>query len=219
MTPWLVLPLLIGLALVFWWYHSACLRQLQRTHTYAFLMYYVVPRWRLSICHTSMTDEKYRAGLALLEKGDTVLTRDRWAVSTWLVPGYWTHALLCVGEIDGEMMCVEMTRKGRGKVTFAKAAFHSSSFEIERCPRFDPVYIDHMMEKSEEFKDAEYDTLFLLGPHKIYCSEYVKLCDTENRMGVKLSRAWGTGEPVVSPDDLAAGSNVVVVYNSDEEQA
>ena len=147
-----------------------------------------------------------------------IVTRDRWALSTWLVPGYWTHVLRCIGEIDGEMMCVEMTRKGRGKVTFAKAAFHSSTFEIIRCPGFDPDYSDHMAEKDEEFKDAEYDTLFVLGPHKIYCSEYIKLCDTENRMGVKLSRAWGTGEPVISPDDLVKGSNVVVVYNSDEEQ-
>ncbi len=217
MTPLHAICLVLIVA-VLWYYHSVCLICLQKTRTYAFLMYYVVPRWRLSICHTSMTDEKYKAGNALLQKDDTILTRDRWALSTWLVPGYWTHALRCVGEIDGEMMCVEMTRKGRGKVTFAKAAFHSSSFEIIRCPGFDSDYSDDMAAICEGFKDAEYDTMFLLGPHKIYCSEYLYLCDTENRMGVELSRAWGTREWVVSPDNLAAGSNVEVVYNSDEEQ-
>ncbi len=209
MTPWLALPPL----------HSVCLMRLQRTRTYAFLMYYVVARWRFSLCHASMADEKYRAGKKLLQKDDTIVTRDRWALSTWLVPGYWTHALLCIGEIDGEMMCVEMTRKGRGKVTFAKAAFHSSSFEIDRCPGFDSDYSDDMDAICEGFKDAKYDTLFELGPDRIYCSEFVKLCDPENRMGVKLSRAWGTGQQVVTPGDLVAGANVVVVYNSDEDQA
>ncbi len=222
MTPWTVIPPLIGIALLFWWYHSACLRRLQRTWVYGRLMYYVVARWRLSICHTSMTSDKFIAGLTRLRLGDIVVTTDKWALSTRCVPGNHTHALLCIGYIDlsGVMMCAEMTRDGYGEVAFAKAAFHASRVVILRCPDWDIDYIQDVVEKCRAYKGAKYDTAFDPNPDDgdTYCSQLPWAADTERRLRVVPSRAWGTGQKVVTPDDLAA-SNVEVVYDSDKEQA
>ncbi len=219
MTPWLVIPPLIGIALIFWWYHSACLRRLQRTWCYGWLMHYPVACLRFSLCHTSMTNDKCLAGLKVLRKGHIIGTRDGWSLSAWLVPGYWTHILLCIGEIDGVMMCAEMTRDDYGEVHPLKAWIRSSKFVISECTEFDPDYIDYMVDNCRDFKGTKYDSLFVLGPKAVYCSEMPALCDTENRMGVTPSWEPLTGQWVITPGDLLGGANVVEVYNSDEEQA
>ncbi len=215
MIPWIPICLALIVA-VLWYYHSVCLICLQKTHTYAFLMYHVVARWRFSLSHASMTDPKYTAGRKLLRKGHIIFTRDNRALSTWLVPGHHTHVLLCIGEIDGIMMCAEMTRDDYDEVSFAKAAWHSSAFDIGECPDWDPAYTDLVVKKCRSFKDADYDTLFDVENDDECCTELVYHSDVDNRLGVVPTRAWTTGKLIVTPDNLA--SNVDIIYDSDEEQ-
>jgi len=213
MIPWSSIVVL-AVACMLGWYRRRCLLSLRRGRLYAWLMWYVMPYARISVCHTSMTSEKYIQGAAQLRPGDIVLTTDNRALSTLCVPGDHTHALLCIGRNDDEqMMCAQMTHAGYGEVTFAEACFHASRFVILRCPDFDWDYILKMIMECGTFKGTPYDTDFAFNNGKSYCSELVYQADVERRLQVTLSRAWGTGQMVVTPDDLAA-ANVVIVFDS-----
>ena len=198
------------------WPVPSILKRIQRGRVYAWIMWWIVCRLRFSCCHTSMTSAKYRQGLAKLERGDIVLTRDNRALSTWLVPGTHTHALLCVDNLLAMVgpVCAEMTHEGYGEIDFAEACFHASRVVILRCQDFDRDYAERVATKCRSFKGTPYDTQFDLDDDEVYCSELPYHCDFERRLQVVPSRAWGTGQKVIKPDDLSA-SNVEVVYDSD----
>ena len=211
---WTLTPLL-AIACALYWYRRVCLTRAQRTWLYRWLMWYVVPHVRVSVCHTSMTSRKYRHGVMQMRRGDIILTTDNRALSTICVPGTHTHALLCINR--SERMCAEMTHSGYGEIHVAKAFFHASRVVILRCPDWDESYIDRVVTKCRSFAGTKYDTQFDLDPDEIYCSELPWQSDVEGRLLVVPSRAWGTGQLVVTPDNLAA-ANVDVVFDSDEEQ-
>ncbi len=197
------------------WPVPSILRRIQRGRIYAWLMWWVVCRLRFSLCHTSMTSEKYIEGDSQIQDGDVVLATDNRALSTLCVPGTHTHALLCIGQSPhGVMMCAEMTHTGYGEVAFAQACFHASRVVILRCPDFDSVYVRSVVRACRVFKGTPYDTQFDLDDDEVYCSELPYHCDFERRLQVVPSRAWGTGQKVIKPDDLAA-ANVEVIYDSD----
>jgi len=211
---WTAPALLIVIACALWYYRRRCLLTLRRGRVYTWLMWYVMPYARVSVCHTSMTTEKYLIASALIMDGDIILTTDNRALSTLCVPGDHTHAMLCLNTADVPM-CGQMTHDGYGEVSFAEACFHSSRVVILRCPMFDWEYIDVVVNKCRSFKGTAYDTDFSFQNGKSYCSELIYQADVERRLNVVPSRAWGTGQPVVTPDDLAA-SNVIVIYDSDK---
>lgn len=217
MTLWTVLPLL-GIGFSLWWYRRVCVRRAMRTWLYRWVMRTIIPHARISVCHADMTAEKYILGRKKLRAGDIVLATDKRALSTLCVPGVHTHALLCIGELDGIMTCAEMTHEGYGEVPFAQACYHASRVVSLRCPDMPQRYIDDMVSRCRAFAGTKYDTRFELGPDEIYCSELPYLCDWEYRLGVVPSRERFTGQLVVTPDDLLA-SNVVVIYDSDRETA
>lgn len=205
---------LIGTALLAWVTHRPWMLLLRKSRLYSFIMWYVMPYARISVCHTSMTSEKYVRGWRLLRVGDIILTTDNRALSTLCVPGDHTHALLCTGDL-WESTCAQMTHAGYGEVAFAEACFHASRVVVLRCPSFDDDYIAEVVRKTYTFKDTPYDTDFSFDNGKSYCSELIYQADIEKRLRVVSSKAWGTGQMVVTPDDLFA-ANVEVIYDSDD---
>lgn len=166
-----------------------------------------------------MTTAKYEQGVVKLRRGDTILTTDNRALSTILVPGEHTHALLCLDHFLLSPVCGQMTHKGFNTISFAETCFHSSRFVILRGTKFDEDYInDVVVPKGRSFTDAKYARDFdpCASDGDVYCSQYVWSCDPENRLGITQSRAPYTGQLVVTPDDLYNAANVKVIYDSDD---
>lgn len=187
-----------------------------QTQFYSWLVMNVIPYIRLTTYYTSLRGWKFYRGYKLLEPGHILLTIDRQKLTTFLVPGEFTHAALCVAK-GAEFEIAEMTHHHFTYSNFFDICKESDRVVILRCTKFDESYTNQFIQRCLSFKDASYDTSFKLGVKSLYCSELIYQSDFERRLQVDLSDIAGLGQPYISPDGIFKSPNVEIVWDSDLE--
>lgn len=187
-----------------------------QTEVYAWLLKYILPYIRFNMYYTSMKGWKYKRGYDLLKPGDIILTRDDWKLISFLIPGTFSHAALCVDK-DSEFEVAEMTHEGFCKSCFFDICKESDRVMIIRCKDWDGRYINKIIKKCKTLSGKLYDNQFKLGIKALYCSELVYVSDYQHRLKVDCSDLCGIGRPYVSPTDLYEAENIKIIWDSDCE--
>jgi len=188
-----------------------------QTKTYGHLLIHVIPYIRFTTYYTSLRGWKYQRGYKLLQPGDIVLSKDRKKLTTLLIGGEMTHAAQCVGKgVEWELS--EMTHTNYTKSAFFDICKESDRVVILRCRDYDSLYVQEVIARCRELKDATYDIEFDLGVEALYCSELVYQSDLENRLQVNLEDIAGLGRPYISPTGLLKAKNCDLIWDSDLEK-
>jgi len=183
---------------------------------YKWLVLKVFPYVRFTCYYTSFRGWKYHRGYKLLMPGDVILTNDKWKLTSFLVPGEWTHAALCVDK-ESEFEVAEMTHTNFTRSTFFDLCRESTRLSILRCRDWDDEYTKTVIETCLSFKDAKYDIKFEYGIKSLYCSELVIASDPEKRLRASDEDILGLGMPYVSPTGISKAKNIEVVWDSNNE--
>ena len=181
---------------------------------YEWVLYYIVPFIRFSFYYTSLRGNHYRAGYAVLQAGDIILTRDNWKLTSFIIPGHLIHAALCVEKGGDDFEVAEMVRTGYRKSEFYDVCHEADHVVILRCRDWDQEYIKQVVETCRSFDGLSYDIKFELGIKSLYCSELIVASDPEKRLIVSYEDLIGLGRPYISPMGIYKAKNVDVVWDS-----
>ena len=191
-----------------------------QSYFYNWTMRYIIPFIRISFYYSDMRGYKYKRAYKLLRVGDIIVCKDKWKLTTWLIPGEFSHTCLCVDkENDGELEfeIAEMTHNGFTKSTFYDIFRESTRLVILRCKDWDDNYISKVIDKCKSFNNVPYDTSFVLGVKALYCSEMIYEADFQGRLKVSLEDLMGLGRPYISPIGIYNAENVEKIWDSDNE--
>ncbi len=189
---------------------------LMQTRFYQWLVLKVLPYIRFTTYYTSLRGWKYIRGYSKLQPGDIILTIDKKKLTTFLIPGEFTHAALCVDKYK-EWEISEMTHSHYTKSAFFDICKESDRVLILRCSDWDHDYIKKVIDKCKTFQEAKYDIEFSLGIKSLYCSELVYQSDFEKRLKVSLDDLAGIGREYISPTGIYNAENIQIIWDSDHE--
>ena len=223
-----IVAILSSLAAV-WRCRRALLIWAMDCSVYNWAMRWIVPRIRFTWRHAQLPDWKIERGYNLLEPGDIILSRSDGQLTTWVVPGEWTHAALCLvkpfGYVELERAfgsIAEMVAAGYTRSDFVDVC-RASRVGILRCTDWarDPEYTQQVIDKCKSFDGTGYDRQFGLGDWLLSCAELIWHSDVEKRADVKLSSLLGLRNYITPQDYMDAAmnptSNLEVVWDSDKE--
>ena len=177
-----------------------------------------IPYIRFSMYYTSLRGKKYHSGYELLEPGHIILTLDKKKLTSFLIPGEFSHAALCVGIFSkvGSFEVAEMTHTDYTQSYFFDLCKEADRVVIIECTDWDEEYVAKVVELCHTFKDDAYDVKFEMGVKTLYCSELVYQSDFERRLEVNLEDLAGLGREYISPVGLFHAKNVRIVWDSDK---
>lgn len=221
MEPWQwLLPSGIALLAIAAHLRRRILIRLMEWSLWVWVLRDVIPSIRFSLHSTKMTGRQYRVGYSLLQPGDIILSRNDRALTTICIPGYWSHALLCVGRIDrGDAYEIaEMVGTGFVKSDFFDTCHQADHVIILRCPEWDLDYARDVIARCMSYDGLPYDFKFAFGVRALYCSELIYQADFEHRLKLTTADMMGLGiVEYVSAQDIREAGNVDVVWDSDQK--
>jgi len=153
--------------------------------------------------HYQVKGGEVREVLNMLEVGDILVCRFDRYVSSWFIPGFWTHVALYVGD---DKVVHAMTK---GVVEDDVLTFMRTDYvAVLRLPVDDHLK-DRSVELVREFIGKDYDFLFeTTDDERVYCSELVK----RGYPGVLDD----LGSEAIPPDRFFEIEGVKVVHDSRE---
>lgn len=174
-----------------------------------------LPFIRLSTYYTDIRGFKYHQGYRLLEPGHIILSVDNRKLISYIIPGDFSHAALCVSKGDYRYFEIaEMTHTNYTESYFYDLCKEADRVVILECTAFNNAYVDRIITKCLSFQGAKYDTSFSLVDKALYCSELVYKSDFEHKLQVNLEDLAGLGYEYISPDGLYKAKNVKVIWDS-----
>lgn len=180
-----------------------------------YLILNVLPFIRLSLYYTSMRGRQYSRGYKALKTGDIILTLDKKKLTTYLIPGEFSHAGFCVEKGHPDWEISEMTHSHYTKSHFFDMCKESDRVIILRPTNWDEEYLRNVISVCRTLDGAKYDHAFKLGTQTLYCSELIYYCDYEHRLALDLSDLVGLGRPYISPTGILHSKNVTLIWDSD----
>ena len=183
------------------------------TKLYVWLLKRVIPFIRLTTYYTSMRGRIYHKVYDIIKPGDIILTVDKRKLTTFLIPGDWTHAAICISK-DKNFEVAEMTHNDYTKSTVADLCFEADRVVVLRCSKFTKAYTRKFIKNTLALEDVPYDYKFELGIKSLSCAELVWAADPENRIGACLEDVAGLGRDYISPQGIYNADNVTVVLDT-----
>lgn len=120
--------------------------------------------------HYKVKGAETRAILDKLKKGDVLLRRYRNYMTSWLIPGYYTHAAIMIDDktvIHAVTPCV----KREDILTFLRC----DDVAVLR-PGITPDQVDRGVEGAIGMEGRDYDYFFEPESDRLYCSEVILHC-------------------------------------------
>ena len=175
----------------------------------------IIPYIRFNFYYTNFPGWKYKRGYNLLKPGDIILTKDKWKLTSMLIPGEFCHAALCVDKSERvEFEVAEMTHTHFTKSTFYDICKQSTRVKIIRCVDWDEEYTQEIIANCQSFEHRKYDVRFSLGIKSLYCSEMVVHSDFKNKLKISYDDLAGLGRPYISPTGLSRAKNIKTIWDS-----
>ena len=194
---------------------NALLTEFMNSRLFSFIVLRILPYMRFSNYYTDIRGWTYKRGYRLLRPGDIILSTDRHKLLSYMVPGDFAHAALCVdkgGDVEFEV--AEMTKSHFTRSTFYDVCKEADIVVILRCLDWDPAYVRKVIEKCRSFEGVQYDVTFSPETDKLYCPQLITASDVENRLDVQPDALPFLGRPYVSPTCLYEAANVEVIWDS-----
>ena len=185
-----------------------------QTNFYAWLVKKIIPYIRFTTYYTSMRGWKYHRVYDAIEPGDIMLTTDKRKLTTFLIPGEWAHAAVCVSK-NKKFEVAEMTHTDYTKSTVADICFEADRVRVLRG-KFSPAYRTKFINNCKSFEGVPYDDQFELGIKALSCSELVWASDTEEALGLSLKDVAGLGRDYISPTGISKAKNVDYVIDTEK---
>ena len=119
----------------------------------------------------------YRSVDRTILVGDVLLSRENWKLTNVMIPGFWSHAAIYAGIVDGIPMMVEAVGHGVGLVPLVKWIM-TKDHVVHLKPKFTNNLNELMAigEVAESIVGAKYDYDFKSGNKTFYCAEVVWYC-------------------------------------------
>lgn len=138
--------------------------------------------------------------MSSLEKGDVILTRTSNSYSNYIIPGYWKHAALYIG--NGEI--VEAVYPEVHKDSIVNLIMHTHNIVVLRFKDKNITdIIPSIVSEAISYVGKEYDQELNTGnDERLYCSEviYNSVNKASNFNYIESKYRWGY--PTYSPDDI-----------------
>jgi len=190
-----------------------------QTTFFSYIILKIIPYIRFNFYYTNFPGWKYKRGYRLLKPGDIILTKDKWKLTSMLIPGEFCHAALCVDKsVSTEFEVAEMTHTNFTKSNFYDICRQSTRVKIIRCKDWNKEYTQKVIEKCKSFEGTKYDVTFSLNIKTLYCSEMVVQSDFENKLDISYDDILGLGMPYISPTGLSRAKNTKTIWDSDLEK-
>ena len=187
------------------------------TKFYNYALKHIIPYIRFSTYYTSFKGSNYHKGYKILQPGDGILTIDNKKLTTFLIPGEFSHACFCRSK-DEIWEVTEMTHNDTTHSTFFDVCKESDRVVIYDCADWTDEYRQQMVEKDMELGDVPYDNRFELGIAALSCSERNYEIDFKRTLGASLEDVAGIGRLYISPTGLYKAKNVRIKWDSDLEK-
>ena len=186
-----------------------------QTAFYRYLLKHIIPYIRFTTYYTNLRGIKYHQLYKQLMPGDVILTIDKKKLTTFLIPGEFSHAAMCVSK-DEKWEVSEMTHTDYTKSTFFDICKESDRVVIMRCVVRRAEIIRDAIEKCKSLQGAKYDVEFTLGIHALYCSELIYQSYENNILEANLDDFVGLGRPYISPIGLYHAGKLAIIVDSDD---
>ena len=186
-----------------------------QTNFYAWLVKKVIPYIRFTTYYTSMRGRVYHKIYDAIQPGHIILTIDKRKLTTFLIPGDWAHAAVCVSK-DKEFEVAEMTHTDYTKSTVSDVCYEADRVVVLECTEFTDEYRQAFINRVRSFDGVPYDDQFELGIKALSCSELVWAGDVDNRIGASLEDIAGIGRPYISPTGIFNAKNVRILIDSNQ---
>lgn len=186
---------------------------LMSTRIYYYLLKKVVPYIRFTTYYTSLRGWKYHILYNFLEPGDIILTIDKKKLTTFLIPGEFSHAAMCVSK-DGEWEVSEMTHKDYTKSCFFDICKESDRVVILGVKDVNLEQVNKAIAKCKSLQDAKYDVEFKLGIEALYCSELCLKSWGNDKIKANLKDLAGLGRLYISPSGLYKAEGLYLKIDS-----
>lgn len=169
-------------------------RRLMKFKIVRWFMQLVLPRIRFSNQYARLHGNDFYAAYLRLRPGDFILSVDKSKLSTYLIPGYWSHAAVCVGigTVSGEV--AEMVSGGYQQITFFDFCKESDEVCIIR-PWANKEHAAQIVFECQKLKWAKYDLEFEHSDDEYYCSELCYASDKLNKLKIPAKE-------IIQPDDI-----------------
>lgn len=182
---------------------------------FSWLMIHVVPYIRFTTYYTSFRGYQYLIGYELLEPGDIILTTDKLKLTSFLIPGEFSHAALCVNKDGHNFEIVEMTHENFHKTWFFDVCKESTRLVILRSKKkLNRSKIIQVIKKALSFERSIYDLQFGLGVKALYCSELIYHA-YKKFIKFDLTDVESLGRNYISPGGIYDSDDLKLVFDSD----
>lgn len=185
------------------------------TSLYKFFIKKVIPYIRFTTYYTSLRGWKYHILYNFLEPGDIILTIDKKKLTTFLIPGSFSHAAMCVSK-NGIWEVSEMTHNDYTHSCFFDICKESDRVVIMGVKNINPDDIIQAINKCKSLENSKYDISFELGIEALYCSELCLISWGNDKLKADLEDLAGLGKPYISPTGLYLAKGLYIKIDSDD---
>lgn len=166
----------------------------------------ILPHIRFSTGYAKFGSKDFYKLLTAVCPGDFLLSVDRSKLSTYLIPGYWSHAAVVVGVPGSGTEIAEMVAGGFKRVGLFDFCKESDDVVLIRVWKTRD-HQNQIIKKCLSLSGAKYDLEFEHGDLEYYCSELCAASDDRDTLNIK-------NKPVINPDDIfnsAFGKKLIIL--------
>lgn len=150
--------------------------------------------------------------------GDVLLSRENWKMTNILIPGYWSHAAIYAGEVDGIQQVVEAVGSGVKITPLVKWVLSK-----DQVAHLKPNFLDDSLKSLKSLQDigevaesivgSKYDFDFKSGNKTFYCAEVIWYCYDQVLDPSPFTFRETLGVETVAPDDFYNAKSKFKVMN------
>lgn len=144
--------------------------------------------------------------------GDVLLSRQEWSLSNLLIPGFWKHGAMYIGEKGGVHYVIEATANGVMLNPLIDFCLTKDYILVRR-----PLFANHSemstaVALSITVLGAKYDYMFNRGNNEFYCFELIHWAYENEGSPFELRETMGV--LTVTGDDIANTRKFKTIYDS-----
>lgn len=172
----------------------------------------ILPKIRLSTGYGRTTYEDYQAIEEYAEVGDLIFSTDRAKLSTFLIPGQWSHVGIISNVYKG-VMIIEAVPEGVRKTNlydFCKTSDQVMLSRLKRRPEQHLEIVTEAVATATSLIGRPYDFGFWQNNRALYCAELIAVAYAVVKFD--WSDLLGLGFEYLTPDGVAASPEIETVY-------